>query len=149
LFSGAAFRSTPDRRRPKPPRPRAAASALKAVFALLLCLAPLEGGCSAPAPPRERPVVGWASYYADKLEGRVTASGEPYDPAALTAAHRTLPFGTRVRVFARKGRRAVVVRVNDRGPFVEDRIIDLSRAAAEALGIVDTGVVKVELTVLD
>ncbi len=97
----------------------------------------------------ERPVVGRASFYADGLRGRETASGEPYDPEELTAAHRTLPFGTRVRVVRRPSGRAVVVRINDRGPFVPERIIDLSRAAADALGMVDAGVAEVEITVLD
>ncbi|MCC6523523.1 MAG: septal ring lytic transglycosylase RlpA family protein [Polyangiaceae bacterium] len=87
---------------------------------------------------------GRASYYADSLAGRATASGERYDPRALTAAHRTLPFGTWVDVVRPDGRR-VRVRVNDRGPFKAGRVIDLSRAAAEALGMVSAGVVEVEL----
>ena len=92
--------------------------------------------------------AGTASYYADSLAGRPTASGEPYDPRALTAAHRTLPFGTIVEVTREDGRK-VVVRVNDRGPFGrKERILDLSRAAAEQLGIVRAGVAKVTIRVI-
>ncbi|MDC3957955.1 septal ring lytic transglycosylase RlpA family protein [Polyangium jinanense] len=89
---------------------------------------------------------GKASYYADKLKGRPTASGEPYEPTELTAAHKTLPFGAIVRV-EREGR-SVEVRINDRGPHVRGRIIDLSRRAAEALGIVRMGVADVVLRVV-
>lgn len=92
--------------------------------------------------------VGEASYYADSLAGHPTASGEPYDPGALTAAHRTLPLGTVVEVERDDGRK-VEVRINDRGPFgKEDRILDLSRHAAETLGIVRSGVAKVKMTVV-
>jgi rare lipoprotein A len=91
---------------------------------------------------------GRASYYADSLAGHKTASGEPYDPHALTAAHRSLPFGTQVEVARPDGRR-VTVRINDRGPFgPSGRIIDLSRAAAEALGMIGDGVVQVTLRVV-
>jgi rare lipoprotein A len=88
---------------------------------------------------------GLASFYADALRGRPTASGAPYDPAALTCAHRDLPLGTRVRVTELARGRSVVVTVNDRGPFVAGRVIDLSRAAAAALGIVERGVAKVSV----
>lgn len=92
--------------------------------------------------------TGLASYYADSLAGRPTASGEPYDPGELTAAHRTLPFGTLVEV-ARDGGRTVVVRINDRGPFgKKKRLIDLSRRAAEELGMVRAGVVSVTVRVV-
>jgi rare lipoprotein A len=90
-----------------------------------------------------------ASYYADALHGRRTASGERYDVGELTAAHRTLPFGSRVRVTNRTNGRSVTVRVNDRGPFVANRVIDLSRAAARKLDMVRAGVVGVELELLD
>lgn len=89
---------------------------------------------------------GGASYYSDKLKGRPTASGEPYQPTEMTAAHKTLPFGTIVRV-EREGR-SIEVRINDRGPHVRGRIIDLSRRAAEALGIVRMGVADVVLRVV-
>lgn len=91
---------------------------------------------------------GKASYYADSLAGNPTASGEPYDPSALTAAHRTLEFGTRVRVTYPKTGKSVVVEVNDRGPYVDERVIDLSRAAAEAIGLIDDGIGTVKLEVL-
>lgn len=92
---------------------------------------------------------GKASYYADSLAGNATASGEPYDPEKLTAAHRELPFGTRVRVARVDDDRAVVVRINDRGPFGnKKRIIDVSRAAAEELGMIRAGVVDVRVEVL-
>ena len=91
---------------------------------------------------------GLASYYADSLAGRPTASGEPYDPAELTAAHRTLPFGTMVEVSRDDGRR-VVVRINDRGPFgKKKRVIDVSRRAAEELGMMRAGVVNVTVRVV-
>jgi rare lipoprotein A len=91
---------------------------------------------------------GTASYYADSLTGRPTASGEPYNPAALTAAHRTLPFGTMVEVTREDGRK-VVVRINDRGPFgKKKRIIDLSRSAADQLGIIRAGVARVTVRVI-
>ncbi len=83
-----------------------------------------------------------ASYYADSLAGNSTASGEPYDPKKLTAAHRTLPFGTRLRV-TREGHGEVLVTVNDRGPFIDGRIIDLSRAAAEKIDMITAGVADV------
>ncbi len=92
---------------------------------------------------------GAASYYSDSLAGNTTANGEAYDPSALTAAHRTLPFGARVAVRRVDNGRRVVVRINDRGPFAGGaRIIDLSRAAAEALQMIRAGVVRVELEVL-
>lgn len=93
---------------------------------------------------------GRASYYADSLAGNSTASGEPYDPAALTAAHRTLPFGAVVRVRSLASSRSVVVRINDRGPFGDRRrIIDLSRAAATELEMLRAGVIEVEVDVLE
>ncbi|BFG77083.1 hypothetical protein PTKU46_51160 [Paraburkholderia terrae] len=79
--------------------------------------------------------TGHASWYARKFEGRRTANGERYNGHALTAAHRSLPFGTYVRVTSQATMRSVVVRINDRGPFVKGRIIDLSYAAATALGL--------------
>ncbi len=93
--------------------------------------------------------TGKASYYAGKFIGRPTASGEIYDPWAMTAAHRTLPFGTWVRVTRRATGQQVIVRINDRGPFVRGRIIDLSKAAAEDLDMIGPGVVEVELEVVD
>jgi rare lipoprotein A len=92
---------------------------------------------------------GEASYYSDKLAGRSTASGEPYDPRALTAAHRSLPFGTVVRVLRSAPPGAVYVRINDRGPFVRGRVLDLSRAAAEALSMLRAGVIPVRAEVVE
>jgi rare lipoprotein A len=92
---------------------------------------------------------GIASYYGRRFHGRPTASGEAFDMHALTAAHKTLPFGSRVRVTNKSNGRSVVVRINDRGPFVRGRHIDLSRAAAEQIGIVRSGHGTVELELLD
>lgn len=122
---------------------------------LLLLAVIVAGACGAGNAVALRPVAGAvqegrASYYSDTLAGNPTASGEPYDPAALTAAHRTLPFGTRVRVTRLDDERSVEVRINDRGPFGRrDRIIDLSRAAAERLGMIRAGVIRVRIEVLE
>jgi rare lipoprotein A len=92
-----------------------------------------------------KPTYGVASYY---WQGRKTASGERFSADALTAAHRTLPFGTRVRVTSLATGRSVTVRINDRGPFIRGRTVDISRAAAQSLGMIDRGVTKVKLDVL-
>ena len=94
-----------------------------------------------------RPVVqqGKASYYADKFQGRKTASGEIFRQGRRTAAHKTLPFGTKVKVVNLKNGRTVRVRINDRGPFVQGRIIDLSKRSARKLGMLRDGVTEVEL----
>jgi rare lipoprotein A len=89
--------------------------------------------------------TGTASYYADRFTGKRTASGEAYDPEDFTAAHRTLPFGTRVRVTDMASGRSVIVRVNDRGPWGNGRLIDLSRAAARELGLIQRGHSEVQL----
>ena len=91
---------------------------------------------------------GVASYYADSLHGNKTASGEVYDKDAMTAAHRTLPFGTRVKVTYLKTGKSVEVVINDRGPHSDKVIIDVSGAAARALGLTDDGRGKVRLEVL-
>ena len=83
-----------------------------------------------------------ASYYHDSLAGNLTASGVPYDPTELTAAHKTLPFGTKLRVVRETGSE-VFVTINDRGPFIEGRVIDLSRAAAAEIGMIEDGVAEV------
>ncbi|MEZ4705139.1 MAG: septal ring lytic transglycosylase RlpA family protein [Bdellovibrionota bacterium] len=90
---------------------------------------------------------GYASWYGGKFHGRKTASGEIYDQYKLTAAHKTLPFDTWVRVTNVDNGMSVVVKVNDRGPFVRGRIIDLSRRAAEKIDMVGTGTARVRLTV--
>ncbi|SAK52045.1 RlpA-like lipoprotein [Caballeronia hypogeia] len=91
------------------------------------------------------PEIGWASYYGKKFQGRRTASGERYDMQALTAAHRTFPLGSYVRVSNLAKTRSVVVRINDRGPFTRGRVIDLSFAAASELGLLRAGSAQVML----
>lgn len=91
---------------------------------------------------------GLASWYGQEFAGRTTANGEIFDPGLLTAAHRTLPFGTVLEVTNPKNEKSVTVRINDRGPFVGNRIIDLSYAAAAQLDLVSTGVARVELKVV-
>ncbi len=91
---------------------------------------------------------GWASFYGASFIGRKTANGETYDDSQLTAAHPTLPFGTLLLVRRTATGRYVIVRVNDRGPFVSGRVIDLSRAAAAKVGLLAAGVGRVELFVI-
>jgi len=91
---------------------------------------------------------GIASYYGGKFHGRKTASGEIFNQWARSAAHKSLPLGTKVRVTKLSNGRSIVVRINDRGPFVKGRIIDLSRKAAQDLGIIKSGVAKVKVEVL-
>lgn len=91
---------------------------------------------------------GDASYYAKSFHGKKTASGARYNKNALTAAHRKLPFGTKVRVTYLKTGKSVVVEINDRGPYAKGRLIDLSRAAAQKLGLIETGHGKVKLEIL-
>jgi len=106
----------------------------------LLCIMFCMASCS-----RKITESGKASYYADKFEGRKTASGETFRQNGLTAAHRTLPFGTKVTVTNISNGRSVKVRINDRGPFSEGRVIDLSKKAARRIGMVNTGVAVVEV----
>lgn len=106
---------------------------------------------AAALPPAHAPATGHAlkgiaSYYTDPQK---TATGEAYDPSAMTAAHRTLPFGTRVRVTDVSNQNAVVVRINDRGPFLPGRVIDLSLAAARVLGMHGKGLTVVRVEVVD
>jgi len=126
-----------------------------------------EAGAPMPAPPTPVPAAppplappstgdtvigtqqrGRISMYGNEFAGRKTASGEPFDPSALTMAHRTLPFGTRVRVTNLENQRSVEVVVNDRGPFVSGRIADLSEAAARRIGMIAKGVVEALLDIL-
>ena len=88
---------------------------------------------------------GIASYY---WQGQQTASGARFNPSAMTAAHRSLPFGTKVRVTNRRNGRSVVVTINDRGPFIRGRVIDLSRGAAQVIGMTGAGLAPVSLDVL-
>jgi len=92
---------------------------------------------------------GKASFYADKFEGRPTASGEKYKHNKLTAAHKSLPFGTQVRVTNTLNNQSVDVIINDRGPYVDGRVIDVSKAAAEKLGFINQGLTEVIIDVLD
>ncbi len=91
---------------------------------------------------------GQASYYADKFHGKATASGEKYDKTKLTGAHRTLAFGTVVRVTNTANGKSVDVRINDRGPFKAGRVVDVSRAAAEKLGMIQAGVINCTVEVI-
>lgn len=98
--------------------------------------------------PKSEAIVGLASYYATKFHGRRTASGERFSDKLLTAAHLTLPFGTELKVTNLRNMKSVIVRVNDRGPHVRGRIVDLSRAAAEMISMRQSGTARVELEVL-
>jgi peptidoglycan lytic transglycosylase len=100
-----------------------------------------------PAPERERQIVGegYASWYGGSLRGHLTANGERFNPSALTAAHRTLPFGTCLHVENLDNGRSVNVRVNDRGPYVSGRIVDVSEAAARRLDMLHDGLGRVRL----
>jgi rare lipoprotein A len=109
------------------------------VATLLLSAIALVPASAAQAQPKEKSgkVIqnGRASWYGPGFHGKKTASGETFNTNQLTAAHRTLPFGTKVRVVNKRTGKSVVVRINDRGPFAHGRVIDLSRASAEAIGI--------------
>ena len=120
---------------------------------LLLAVAALAvsgcgGGSGSPSSEAGSVQEGEASYYAHKYHGRTTANGEIYDETKMTAAHKTLPFGTRVRVTNLANGKKVVVRINDRGPFIKGRIIDLSYKAAGELDYISRGVVKVRVEIL-
>lgn len=93
-------------------------------------------------------IEGVASWYGKRFQGRRTANGESFDMHKMTAAHKTFPFGTVVRVVRADTRQDVVVRINDRGPFTKGRVIDLSRAAASEIQLIHTGTAKVELQIL-
>jgi len=113
------------------------------IGALMLCACPL--GRSGGAPQAHSPQKGIASWYA---ESRGTASGEKYSASSLTAAHRTLPFGTMVKVTNLSTNCIAVVRINDRGPFIRSRIIDVSKAAARQLKMIEAGTASVEIEVV-
>ncbi|MCU0665325.1 MAG: septal ring lytic transglycosylase RlpA family protein [Myxococcota bacterium] len=123
-------------------------------IALLFALIFLSSACAtSPIGPTANPgqtAIGYAVYYSDAFQGKRTASGEPYNKDAMTAAHPSLPMGTLVRVTELTSRKSLVVRINDRGPFGDrSRIIDLSHAAAEALGMVRLGKAMVEVEVVE
>jgi rare lipoprotein A len=137
--------SETDTEAPSDPCPQPATTDRESLLAL---------AASRPDDPRGGPRVlatfsGRASYYADSLAGRPTASGEPYDPTLLTAASRTLAFDTVVRVIRIDNGQSVIVRINDRGPFGNrQRVLDLSRAAAERIDMVRAGVVRIRAEVI-
>lgn len=124
---------------------RARAAGRGLIFAALVACA----ACHHQLRPQGTPVLeGVASFYGPGLAGHLTANGERFDPEAMTAAHRTLPFGSRVRVTNLDNGRSVVVRINDRGPYAHERVIDVSLAAARRLEMVHRGVAHVRLEIL-
>lgn len=126
--------------------------AILAVTALLIATPAIaQDGANPPASPAAPTILasGMASFYGDAHAGNRTASGERFDPDALTAAHRSLPFGTRLRVTDPATGRSVIVRVNDRGPFHGGRILDMSEAAARELGIIRRGRALVQIALAD
>jgi rare lipoprotein A len=130
---------------------------LRHLTAALLAGALALGGCRAvgpPLPPEPSPAEGWtqtgtASWYGEPFHGRTTASGEIYDMEAMTAAHRTLPFGTVLRVDNLDNGRTTTLRINDRGPFVGNRILDVSRRGARELEMIGPGTARVRITVIE
>jgi peptidoglycan lytic transglycosylase len=122
------------------------------VLAFLSLLTLLGSGCASTRNPTHlqsgsvtRSEVGLASYYAEQYHGKRTASGEIYNMYAMTAAHPRLPFGSKVTVVNLENRRSALVRINDRGPNVRGRIIDVSLAAARQLGLIHSGIAKVQV----
>jgi rare lipoprotein A len=122
----------------------------------LLALAGILAGCGSSVPRftsgqtvEAGELAGIASYYAEEFHGRKTANGEVFDMHAFTAAHRTLPFNTIVKVTNRDNGKSVVVRINDRGPFKDNRVIDLSLSAAKAIGMIGSGTAPVIIEVLE
>jgi rare lipoprotein A len=132
-----------------------------AVWLTMLLMSMALAGCTTPRPAAPVPPEpaeteagtligsGKASYYGSQHHNKLTANGERFDQGALTAAHRTLPFGTKLRVINTRNDKSVVVRINDRGPFVHGRIIDLSKAAFEQIANTSTGVIRVRLERVD
>jgi rare lipoprotein A len=123
----------------------------RAVFLFAILISTVLTACSHIESPFEHHITsytGTASWYGNKFHGKPTASGEIYNMYSLSAAHKTLPLGTKVRVTNLSNNKKVVVPINDRGPFVGDRIIDMSYGAAKRLGMVDTGLAKVRIDVL-
>jgi rare lipoprotein A len=135
-------------------RPRLPHQARRLAGAVFLLVLLVLGGCSSTPKPGSAVSRGYnesgiASYYGNEFHGRKTANGERFDQGKLTAAHRTMPFGTRVKVTNTQNGRSVVVRVNDRGPFVKGRVIDLSSTAFRSIASLNAGVVAVRIQVVD
>lgn len=122
---------------------------MKSLFHLCLALVLLLFGSLAPAGLWGQTESGKASYYPDSWKGRRTSSGQPYHPDSLTAAHKTHPFGTYLLVRNMANGKEAVVKVTDRGPFVKGRVVDLSGAAARAIGMIQAGIAMVEVRVVD
>jgi len=102
--------------------------------------------------PKKRSKIiqtGMASWYGPGFAGRKTANGERFNPMDMTAAHKTLPFNTMVKVINLDNKKAVIVRINDRGPFIKNRIIDLSKKAAIDIGMIPTGTAKVAIAMVE
>ncbi len=164
LLAGTAAGSTPARTPTSPPVAADGSDSLNASASTVLPFAPQATGkvdvTNIPAEPIPAPAAesepeeqamgtGMASWYGPKFAGRRTASGETFNPRELTAAHRDLPFGSLVRVTYPRTGRSVVVRINDRGPFARNRVIDLSEAAASHLGLKRAGHGQVELALIE
>ncbi|MBV6750057.1 MULTISPECIES: septal ring lytic transglycosylase RlpA family protein [Pseudomonas] len=122
---------------------------MKRLLAALALLSLLAGCASHDINPRGYDETGMASYYGAQHQGKRTASGEPFNQHGLTAAHRQLPFGTRVKVTNLANDKSVIVRINDRGPHTRGRLIDLSREAAAQLGMLQGGTARVRIQSLD
>jgi rare lipoprotein A len=150
LAGGCATRLAPPAGNAADVRPALAPTpATPVVPAITAPAAPLGDPVAAESAPEVLEVItGIASYYANSLTGRRTASGERYDPQQLVAAHRSLPFGTILRVTNPANGNSVEVRVIDRGPFTRGRVLDVSRSAAEALGMIRRGIAPVHIEVL-
>lgn len=112
---------------------------MKNILKIVLCISIIASSCG------YTNKIGNASYYSDYYEGRTTANGETFRQSKVTAAHKTLPFGTKVEVTNLKNHKSIVVRINDRGPFVKGRIIDLTKSAAKEIGMLSDGVSKVKI----
>ena len=130
----------------------ALAAAMFLVGASAAIAQPAAASAAASAPPAPATAAasetGKVAWYGGKFAGRKTASGEAFNPEALTMAHKTLPFGTRVKITNPKNNKSVTVRVNDRGPTQADRVGDVSYAAARKLGMLKSGVIEAELEVV-
>jgi rare lipoprotein A (peptidoglycan hydrolase) len=129
-------------------RTRAAAASALFLCAALFAAAQAASAKPAAAAPQAAALEGTASWYGPGFHGKRTASGEIYDKEGLTAAHKTLPFGTYLRVSSLDSGSSVVVRVNDRGPYAKGRVVDLSEAAARIIGMIPSGTARVRLEVI-